>query len=574
MLKLVQSRTGDTGTCFRTCLASLLNLQESGVPDFPDANEDPYVNTFLAKHGLHYEEIPYDAEQPPVGEHLILGISPRGGMHAVVGVDGVVKMDPHPMDGTGRGLVEPLKYGVLTRMKGEARDGVTWKPSEAVAEWKRLMSSKTKYGELLRKADEDIRRTGKVNAVTEVALTKAKRLYEHYEGRVTPRIKADAEGIRRAKDMSGYGYGMGKHCHLCGTPIDNGQKVNECQACRLEKHYEGRVTPRVKADAEGIRKALRKAAAKDASLRGEALGTAARALKSKHDEMWTLPTRGAVGEQTAYASMATPVADLLREAEALLRSTRISDKAKWLAKLETGKKLVARGKAAAAKGDYASAAWCVDSALSSAHYIIDALRALARRTGAKDMSITVSQIIKHDIDKVLDTIGITAAEFQRRTPAQRRSLLETAYKELERLSKSSKKGGSVVARAKDDLGWGMQEVSARLERLNTSNGKCKECNKPLKAHSDLQLQDCYTKSLSHKATDSRRARLHRALDAVMDSRSGAKDGAGNTPIEKRVIRLYESGVNQYDIPRKIGNSMTAAYVKEILTESGAQRKSK
>ena len=124
MLKLTQSRIGNSGTCFRTALACLLNLKEADVPDFPDANEDPYVNTFLAKHGLRYEEISYDAANPPVGLYLLLGISPRGGMHVVIEKDGKLVWDTHPQDGTGRGIVEPLKYGVLTRIgtKAQAKD--------------------------------------------------------------------------------------------------------------------------------------------------------------------------------------------------------------------------------------------------------------------------------------------------------------------------------------------------------------------------------------------------------------------------------------------------------------------
>jgi hypothetical protein len=109
---VVQSRTGETGTCFRACLASILELPESTVPDFKDANQDPEVNTFLAKHGLRYQQVPISTPAP-IGWHTIEGISPRGGQHAVVGYDGHLVHDPHPRDGTGRGLVEPQWWGLL-----------------------------------------------------------------------------------------------------------------------------------------------------------------------------------------------------------------------------------------------------------------------------------------------------------------------------------------------------------------------------------------------------------------------------------------------------------------------------
>jgi hypothetical protein len=606
------------------------------VPDFPDANEDPYVNTFLAKHGLHYDEIPYDAEQSPVGEHLILGISPRGGMHAVVGVDGVVKMDPHPMDGTGRGLVKPLKYGALTAVKRRAQDAMDIRAMYESAKTPMDIAAATRAYNRLMDNNEEPFSPGTMAQLKKTAQERvaSSNVHQSTGEEISTNMKMYTTArrpdlFRRAKDMSGYGYGMGKHCHLCGTPIDNGQKVNLCQACRLEKHYEGRVTPRIKADAEGIRKALQKAAAKDA-LRGEELGTAARALKSKHDEMWTLPTRGTVGEQTAYASMVMPVADLLREAEALLRSTRISDKAKWLAKLETGKKLVARGKAAAAKGDYASASWCVDSALSSAHYIIDALRALARRTGAKDM-LSTRQLDKYSMQSLLDTLGIDIKAFIDRPPQQRDVMLETAFNELERLGKSSKKGGSVVVRAKDELsvseigkrrqleayfdrnGWRLPSTAVLEAVIKSSpdmpidllakvarNSAAKERAKARAKVTDSRIitnpagyRPCVgdkvggvtietigsdTATLSngtrialkflvstrrtgewkigntrgYDATDSRRTRLHRALDAVMDSARGrAKDAVSLCKVCRQYIPNVRGVLSRHYLNGKV-----------------------
>jgi len=127
-----QSRTGETGTCFRTCIASLLDLKESQVPDWPEANQDPGVDKWLAKRGLKYEEVPVSNHGVrPAGYYFALGLSPRGGQHAVIMKDGKLVMDPHPQDGTGRGLVKVESWGVLvptekTRAKDmDLRDGVT-----------------------------------------------------------------------------------------------------------------------------------------------------------------------------------------------------------------------------------------------------------------------------------------------------------------------------------------------------------------------------------------------------------------------------------------------------------------
>ena len=123
MRGIIQSRTGESGTCFRASLASILNLRESQVPDFSQANQDPGVDKFLARYGLRYEEFPITNDNAPVGYHFILGASPRGGEHAIVGKDGRPVWDPHPAsDGTGQGLVNPERYGVLVNEFEKAKD--------------------------------------------------------------------------------------------------------------------------------------------------------------------------------------------------------------------------------------------------------------------------------------------------------------------------------------------------------------------------------------------------------------------------------------------------------------------
>ena len=120
MQKVIQQRVGHSGTCFRASLASVLNLREQQVPDFPEANCDAGVDEFLKPRGLKYEEYPI-TDPAPSGYHFILGTSPRGGQHCVVGLNGKLAHDPHPQDGTRRGLVEPKSWGVLEPLGGQDR---------------------------------------------------------------------------------------------------------------------------------------------------------------------------------------------------------------------------------------------------------------------------------------------------------------------------------------------------------------------------------------------------------------------------------------------------------------------
>lgn len=118
----VQSRIGNRGTCFRAALASILNLREADVPDFKAANQDPGVDRFLRPLGLQYEERPIDLNDRPAGYHTILGVSPRGGYHAVVGYKGNFVHDPHPVeDDPRRGLVKEKMWGELLPLESGAK---------------------------------------------------------------------------------------------------------------------------------------------------------------------------------------------------------------------------------------------------------------------------------------------------------------------------------------------------------------------------------------------------------------------------------------------------------------------
>lgn len=120
MKPVVQSRTGADGTCFRACIASLLELPEAAVPDFQGDGDEGYwraVQDFLADYGLQYRRVPM--YKKPTGYSTIEGVSPRGGLHACVAYDGELVWDPHPIeDGTGQGLVEPRYYGLFEPILG------------------------------------------------------------------------------------------------------------------------------------------------------------------------------------------------------------------------------------------------------------------------------------------------------------------------------------------------------------------------------------------------------------------------------------------------------------------------
>jgi hypothetical protein len=120
MKPVMQSRVGEDGTCFLACLASIFEVPESDIPDFEGDGDDEYwsqVQDFLGSQGLKYRRVPITGKKP-VGYSTIEGISPRGGLHACVAKDGVLVHDPHPQDGTGRGLVEPRYYGLLEPVLG------------------------------------------------------------------------------------------------------------------------------------------------------------------------------------------------------------------------------------------------------------------------------------------------------------------------------------------------------------------------------------------------------------------------------------------------------------------------
>lgn len=117
---VIQSRTGPNGNCFAACLASILDIPLRSIPDFGGDREFlGNIAEFLKPRGLLYVQVPPDdvvlKTMFSTGEtlHTIEGRSPRGGQHAVVGCNGRMIHDPHPQDGTGRGLVTVECFGLL-----------------------------------------------------------------------------------------------------------------------------------------------------------------------------------------------------------------------------------------------------------------------------------------------------------------------------------------------------------------------------------------------------------------------------------------------------------------------------
>jgi hypothetical protein len=119
---VIQTYTGENGNCFAACLASILEIPLSDIPDF--GGDDVFLDQvaqFLEPMDLYYIQVPvYDGAIERMFEagdtfHTIEGTSPRGGQHAVVGCNGVMVHDPHPFDGTGRGLVDIDCYGLICK---------------------------------------------------------------------------------------------------------------------------------------------------------------------------------------------------------------------------------------------------------------------------------------------------------------------------------------------------------------------------------------------------------------------------------------------------------------------------
>lgn len=118
---------GKTGDCFRTCIACMLDVDPSRVPNFMhlEYKGDTMVavwrkvNKWLAtRHGVQMVEIPFvidpdtDFELQVLGigrrfkdmKYLFSGLSPRGYQHCTIYQEGRLLHDPSPLSG---GIVGP-----------------------------------------------------------------------------------------------------------------------------------------------------------------------------------------------------------------------------------------------------------------------------------------------------------------------------------------------------------------------------------------------------------------------------------------------------------------------------------
>ena len=126
MIQVAQTRVGqENGNCMAAALASILEIRIGEIPEFGD--DEVFlenIQEFLEPLGLYYVQARPD---DPILEiafrhgdvyHTVEGISPRGGMHACVGLNGSIAWDPHPPhDG---GLVSVECFGLLcARMDGK-----------------------------------------------------------------------------------------------------------------------------------------------------------------------------------------------------------------------------------------------------------------------------------------------------------------------------------------------------------------------------------------------------------------------------------------------------------------------
>ena len=109
---------GRNGDCLRACVASVLDLELTAVPNFMDANEgdewedawyDEFVKFLLLRGLFPVYMSPNEAELNGVyGYHLIQGKSPRGDYdHVVVGLNGRAVHDPYP---GGNCVLESQRY--------------------------------------------------------------------------------------------------------------------------------------------------------------------------------------------------------------------------------------------------------------------------------------------------------------------------------------------------------------------------------------------------------------------------------------------------------------------------------
>lgn len=115
--RIDQTVFGPKGNCQSACLAMLLGLPLSEVPNFNDyADYNGAMQEFLAHRGYTILTFPItDVELRAFqkGFAIVGGMSPRGRLHAVLFRDGELWHDPHPDRGgvvvSAMDVVYPLR---------------------------------------------------------------------------------------------------------------------------------------------------------------------------------------------------------------------------------------------------------------------------------------------------------------------------------------------------------------------------------------------------------------------------------------------------------------------------------
>lgn len=126
MKSVLQTEFGEKGNCTSACIASILELPISEVPNFTvDVNGEldnddaafSRVSVWLKKRELLYKWFYYKPWMQGLiefkcGYHMIGGKSPRntGLGHMVVGLDGKMVFDPHPDKAGLVGIAEDFHF--------------------------------------------------------------------------------------------------------------------------------------------------------------------------------------------------------------------------------------------------------------------------------------------------------------------------------------------------------------------------------------------------------------------------------------------------------------------------------
>lgn len=121
MKPVTQTQFGrPNGNCFASCVASILELELTEVPNFCAGRVKDWMVPFqdwLAERGLHAIEMTVADQEAwieaskPCGWCILSGPAPRGLAHSVVARDGRMVHDPHP-SGTGLEMVKQAMFFV------------------------------------------------------------------------------------------------------------------------------------------------------------------------------------------------------------------------------------------------------------------------------------------------------------------------------------------------------------------------------------------------------------------------------------------------------------------------------